>query len=364
MKLVVNKDVLLDGLQKVQSIVATRSTLPVLYNVFLKAEKDRLWLTATDLEVTVRTSLEAKVARTGGTTVPARRFFSICRELPANEIEIDVDDKDVASVRAGAAFYKIIGIAEDEFPPLPKFQGNRSYSIDQKLFKTMLASTHYAASTDTSRPALSGVLASFKGGKLNMVATDGRRMALWEQELATTKETEGDYIIPAKTVGELLRSLGEEGDLRIQVAETQIAFEFGQMLVMSKLIDAAYPNFRQVIPTEQGERVSLEREMLLHAVRRVALLLSDKSNSVTLTFGKDSLEVSASAADVGEATEKVSMKHRGKEMSIAFNPDFLMDPLKTLDSDEVSLELSNELSPAVLRSDKPFLYVIMPMRVK
>ena len=364
MKLVVNKDVLLDGLQKVQSIVSTRSTLPILYNVFLKAEQDRVWLTATDLEVTVRTSLEAKIARTGGTTLPAKRFFSICRELPANEIEIDVDDKDIASVLAGASFYKIIGISEDEFPPLPTFHGNRSYSLEQKDLKTMLAATHYAASADVSRPALSGVLASFKGGKLNMVATDGRRMAMWEHELATTKETEGDYIIPAKTVGELLRSLGEEGEVRIQVAETQVAFDFGHILVMSKLIDAAYPNFRQVIPNDQGERISLEREMLLNAVRRVALLLSDKSNSITLSFTKDTLEVSASAADVGEATEKMAVKYRGKDMAIAFNPDFLMDPLRTLGSDEVSLELTNELSPAVLRSDKPFLYVIMPMRVK
>ncbi len=364
MKLVVNKDVLLDGLQKVQSIVATRSTLPVLYNVFLKAEKDRLWLTATDLEVTVRTSLEAKIARTGGTTLPARRFFSICRELPANEIEIDVDDKDVASVRAGASFYKIIGISEDEFPPLPKFQGNRTYSLEQKLFKTMLAATQYAASTDSSRPALSGVLASFRGGKLNMVATDGRRMAMWEHEMSVAKEAEGDCIIPPKTVGELLRSLGEEGEARIQVSENQVAIEFGQMLVMSKLIDAAYPNFRQVIPVEHGDRIVVEREQLLNAVRRVALLLSDKSNSITLSFGKDALEVSASAADVGEATETLAIKHRGKELQIAFNPDFLMDPLKTLASDEVSLELTNELSPAVMRCDKPFLYVIMPMRVK
>ena len=364
MKLVVNKDVLLDGLQKVQAIVATRSTLPVLYNVLLRAEKDRLWLTATDLEVTVRTSLEAKVSRTGGTTLPARRLFSICRELPANEIEMDVDDKDVASVRAGASFFKIIGISEDEFPPLPKFQGNRSYRLEQKLLKTMLAATHYAASGDASRPVLCGVLASFRDGKFNLVATDGRRMAMWEHEMAVAKDAEGNCIIPAKTVGELLRSLGEEGEVTLQAAENQVAFEFGSMLIMSKLIDAAYPNFRQVIPTDHGERIVLEREALQNAVRRVALLLSDKSNSVTLTFGKDTLEISASAADVGEAKEKMDIKYRGKEIAIAFNPDYLLDPLKTLGSDEVSLEVTNELSPAVMRCDKPFIYVIMPMRVK
>ena len=364
MKLIVNKDVILEGMQKVQSIVATRSTLPVLYNVYLKAEKDKLWLTATDLEVTVRTSVEAKIARTGGTTLPARRLFSIFRELPANDIEIDVDDKDVASIRSGASYFKIIGISEDEFPPLPKFQGNRSYSLAQKLFKNMLLSTHYAASRDETRFILNGVLLSFKGGKLAVVATDGRRMAMWEQDLDVTREMEGEWVIPSKTVNELLKSLKDEGDLKIQVTESQIAFEFDSMLVISKMIEGTYPNFRQVIPSHTEEHIMLERELLLNAIRRVALLVSDKSNSVTLSFGKDTVEVSAVAADVGEAKEKVAVKYRGKELAISFNPEFLMDPLRNLASDEVSIDLSDELSPGVIRSDKPFLYVIMPMRVK
>lgn len=364
MKLIVNKDVVLEGLQKVQSIVATRSTLPVLYNVYLKAEKDRLWLTATDLEVTVRTSVEAKVARTGGTTLPARRLFSIFRELPAQDIEIDVDDKDMASIRSGAAYFKIIGISEDEFPPMPKFQGNRSYSINQKIFKSMLLSTHYAASHDETRFILNGVLLSFRGGKLAVVATDGRRMAMWDQEFDFPREMEGDWVIPTKTVNELLKSLKDEGDVKIQVSENQVAFEFDSILVISKLIEGNYPNFRQVIPTSSEEHITIERELLFNAVRRVALLVSDKSNSVTLSFGKDALEVSAVAADVGEAKEKVGIKYRGKELAISFNPEFLMDPLRSLSADEISIDLTDELSPGVVRADKPFLYVIMPMRVK
>lgn len=364
MKLIVNKDVVLEGLQKVQSIVATRSTLPVLYNVYLKAEKDKLWLTATDLEVTVRTSVDAKVARMGGTTLPARRVFSIFRELPANEIEIDVDDKDVASIRSGASFFKIIGISEDEFPPMPKFQGNRTYSLEQKLFKTMLLSTHYAASRDETRFILNGVLLSFRGGNLSMVATDGRRMAKWEQELDIARDMEGDWVVPSKTVNELLKSLKDEGNLKIQVSESQVAFEFDSMLVISKLIEGTYPNFRQVIPSQTEERITLERELLLNAIRRVALLVSDKSNSVTLNFGKDKLEVFAVAADVGEAKETVAVKYRGKELAISFNPEFLLDPLRNLAGDEVAIELSDDLSPGVIRSEKPFLYVIMPMRVK
>ncbi len=364
MKLTVNKDALLEGLQKVQSIVSTRSTLPVLYNVYLKAEKDRLWLTSTDLEVTVRTSVDAKVIRTGGSTVPARRVFSIAKELPANEIDLEVDDKDVACIRAGASFFKILGISEDEFPPLPKFQGNRTYSVEQKLFKAMVQATHYAASSDETRPMLNGLLLSFKGGKLTVVATDGRRMAMWEQELEVSRELEGEYIVPTKTVNELLKSLKDEGDLRIQVSENQISFEYDGLLVISKLIDHTYPNFRQVLPGGRDERISLERELVLNAVRRVALLLNDRSSSITLHFGKDNLDISAMASDVGEGKERVPIKYRGKEVSIAFNPDFLLDPLRNLSCDEVSIELSDELSPCLLKADQPFLYVLMPMRLK
>ncbi len=364
MKLTVSKDAILDGLQKTQSIISTRSTLPVLYNVYLKAEQDRVWLTSTDLEVTVRTAVAAKVSRTGGTTLPARRIFSIFRELPVNEIEIDVDDRDVATIRAGASFYKINGISEDEFPPLPKFQGNRIYSLEQAAFKSMLQATHYAVSTDESRPMLSGVLLSFKGGKLSVVATDGRRMAMWEQESEFGSDMEGEWTVPTKTVGELLKLLNTEGQIRIQVAESQISFEFDNLLMISKLVDHAYPNFRQVIPQGSDERISLERELVLHAVRRVALLLTDRSGSITLSFSKDHLDVSAMAVDVGEAKERVAIKYSGKDVSVAFNPDFLLDPLRNLSSDEVSFEVSDELSPCLIRNDKPFLYVLMPMRIK
>lgn len=364
MKLIVNKDAILDGLQKVSSIVSTRSTLPVLYNVYLKAEKDKLWLTSTDLEVTVRTCVDARVSRTGGTTLPARRVFSIFKELPANEIEIDVDDKDTAAIRCGASYFKILGISEDEFPPLPKFQGNRVQVIDQKLLKTMLQSVHYAASTDETRPMLNGVLLSFKGGKLSVVATDGRRMAMWEQEQEIGRDQEGEWIVPSKTVNELLKVLKDEGSVRIQVSENQIAFEFDAMLVISKLIDHTFPNFRQVIPPGAEQRIPLERELTLNAIRRIALLLTDPAASITLHFTKNHLEISAIASDVGEAKEKVAIKYGGKDITVAFNPGFLMDPLRNLSGDEVTMELSDELSPCVIKTDQPFLYVLMPMRVK
>ena len=192
--------------------------------------------------------MEAKVGRGGGTTLPARRVFSIFRELPANEIDIEVDDKDVATIKCGLSVFKINGLSEDEFPPLPKFQGGKSYALDQKLFKEMLTLTHYAASSDESRYILNGVHFNFRGGKMTLVATDGRRMAHYEQEVDFIKESEGEWTIPNKAVGELLKSLDDEGTVKIQVTENQAAFELGNTLIVTKLLEGTYPNFKQVLP--------------------------------------------------------------------------------------------------------------------
>ncbi len=362
MKLKVNKDVILEGLQKIQSVVSIRTTFPILQNILIKADKEKAWLSATDLEVSVRTGVQAEVGHAGASTLPARRIFSIFRELPAGEIEIEVDDKDVATIQSGSSMFKIIGISEDEFPPLPKFDGGRVYSLDQGVFKDMLRCTSYAASKDESRYILNGVLLSFRGEKLAVVATDGRRMALYEQEVEFPKESEADLVLPFKTVDELLKTLQDEGPLKIQATNNQIAFEFEDMLIVSKLVEGTYPNFRQVIPAQCEERVGVEREALLTALRRVSLIASEKSNSVKLTFGKKRLEITAITPEIGEARESLAINYAGKQISIAFNPEFLMDPLRNLVKDEVFIELTDDLSPGVVKSDIPFLYVLMPMR--
>ena len=363
MKLQVEKDVIIESLQKVQSIINTRSSLPILSNVLLKADKDKLWMFATDLDVSVRVGLDAKVDKTGATTLPARRIFSIFRELPEGDIHLEMSDKDITTIQCGSAFFKINGMSEEEFPPMPKFEGGRSYTIDQGTFREMLKNTSYAASTDESRYLLNGVLLSFKDDKLTTVATDGRRMALMEQEVEFPAEAEADMVLPFKTVNELIRTLNDEGTLKIQATDKQIAFDFSDMVIVSKLVDGTYPNFRQVIPAQSEERVAIEREALFNALKRVALLANDRTSSVKLSFETNRLEITAETQDVGEARESLALKYEGKEVRIAFNPEFMMDPLKTLASDEIFLEMTDELSPGVIKSNIPFLYVLMPMRM-
>jgi DNA polymerase-3 subunit beta len=229
--------------------------------------------------------------------------------------------------------------------------------------KDGLKKTSYAISTDETRYVLNGTLFSFKDNKLTLVATDGRRLALVDLELEFPRSQEIDIIVPTKAVMELQRLVKDEGDVKVSIGENQIAFEINQTLLVSKLIEGNYPNYRQVIPSEAKERVTLERETLLNAVRRVALLASEKSNSVKLSFSKGNIDIVATTPDVGEARESLAVMYKGREFSIAFNPEFLMAPLRNLSTDEVYLDLIDEMSPGVIKIAGPFLYVLMPMRL-
>jgi DNA polymerase-3 subunit beta len=363
MKFSVAKEKLLEGLQQVQNVVSTRTTLPILSNVLLQAHGDEIHLTTTDLDVGVRGSCEADVEKEGATTLPARRLFNIVRELPSSEIQVDVNGKNAASIRSGQSFFKILGLPEEEFPPLPKFEDAKVVTIRQKDLRDGLRKTSYAISTDETRYVLNGVLFSFKDNKLTLVATDGRRLAMVEIELEFPRSHEADLIIPTKAVTELQRLLSDDGEIKVSMGSGQIAFDLNKTLLVSKLIEGNYPNYRQVIPSEAKERIKLERETFLNSLRRVSLLASDKSHSIKLNFGKNNIDITATTPEVGEAKESLAVAYKGRDFSIAFNPEFLMAPLRALTEDEVFLDLIDEMSPGVLKIQTPFLYVLMPMRI-
>jgi DNA polymerase-3 subunit beta len=363
MKLVISKSAVMTGLQMVHGVVNVRPTLPVLLNVLLEAKENKLWMTTTDMEVTMRCAVETQITQTGATTLPARRLLSIIRELPTDNIEIEIDEKNAASITCGSAFFKINGLPDDEFPTVAKSEEGHTFTLDQKILKDMLQKTFYAASTDETRFILNGTLMSFKGGKLTLVATDGRRLALTENEVEFPKEAECEIIVPTKAVVELIRILKDEGSVKVNAGKNQASFEFDDVMLMTKLIEGTYPNFRQVIPAQCEQRIAVDREVLLTALKRVALLTSEKSSSIKLTFGKNKLKISASSPDVGEAHESMAIKYNAKEIQVAFNPEYIMEPLRNLVNDEIYVELTDELSPGVIKCDVPFVYVLMPMRI-
>jgi DNA polymerase-3 subunit beta len=363
MKFKITKEKFIEGLQQVQHVVSTRTTLPILSNVLLQARGGKVQLTTTDLDVGVRGSVDAEVMEEGATTLPARKLAMIVKELPTSEIEVEVNGNNIAAIQSGPSFFKILGLSQDEFPPLPDFRDGREVVLDQKLVKDGLKKTSYAISTDETRYVLNGINWSFSGGRLTLVATDGRRLAMVDPEVELPEDSGRDVIVPTKAINELQRLLADAGQVRISIGESQIAFELNGYLLTSKLIDGNFPNYRQVIPGSPRHRVTMDRGLLLETVHRVSLLSSDKAASIKLVFTEDNIEIMANAPEVGEARESLPVSYKGERMSIAFNPEFLMAPLRNLDTDEVHLDLIDEMSPGVLRINEPFLYVIMPMRV-
>ena len=368
MKISVTKQALIEGLQRIQSIVSSRVTLPVLSNVLLETTETGLQLIATDLEATVRTEIAATIELSGSTTIPARRLFSIIRELPTEEISLETDARNITSIRSGHSFFKIFGLPKSEYPPFPTLEEKRGFSMKQSDLKEALRKTSYAISLDESRYILNGILFSFRNGQLTLVATDGRRLALCGAELGEIKYPAGhscDFIVPTKAISELQRLLVDGKDVRLHIGDNLLAFDMGTTTLATKLVDGTYPNYRQVIPGEAKERVTLERETLLQAVRRVALLSNDKSGSVRLNFTKNNLDITSNTPEVGESKESLAVAYKGRDLAIAFNPEFLIDPLRNLPDDMISLDLIDEMSPGAIKinSAQQFLYVLMPMRV-
>ena len=365
MKISVTKDDLAQGLQAVQNVVGVRTTLPILSNVLLLAGENKLELRATDLEVSVHASVPANVESEGATSLPAKRIFGLVREIEATEIEIEVNDKEQATVKAGGGSYKIFGIGADEYPQQANFKESTKFKVAQGKLREMIRKTAYAVSNDESRHVLKGINFVVETDRLTLVATDGRRLALVEEEIE--KGTKAEFIVPTKAVGELQRLLQGEGDVEICLGETHVQFtmpqEGGEPIKMySKLVEGNYPNFKQVIPGESKERVTVVKEELHHALRRADQITSDKTNSVKLTFKENKLAITANTPDVGTGHEAIAIKYSGEEIEVAFNPAFLMDALKVIDEDEVYFEITDNLRPGVIKSKSPFLYVLMPMR--
>lgn len=368
MKISISKEQLSNGLQAVQNVVATRTTLPVLSNVLLRAQEDRLELTATDLDISVTTSVPATVKKAGATTLPAKKFFGIIRELGPQDIELDTDDKNHTTIQSGSSYYKIHGLSGDEFPAEQAMAESRTITMPQEKFKMLLRKTSFAISTDETRFVLNGILLALKEHNVTMVATDGRRLALAYEEVDVPASSQGECIVPTKAINELNRLLGAKGDIEVKIGANKVSFALkaegtNPVTIVSKLIEGNYPNYKQVIPNETKERVTLNRDELHAALRRAELMTSEKSHSVKLSFKKNALEITANTPDVGEARESIAVNYKGPDMAIAFNPGYLLDPLKALAEDEVFLELIDDLSPGIVKTNSPFLYVIMPMRM-
>lgn len=373
MKFKINRDHFSNGLAQVLNVVGSKTTMPILSNVLIEAEKDVISLTTTNLDLGIRCRIKADVKESGSVTLPVKRLATIVRELPNLDVTVDSAPNHQVKITSGGSNFRIMGMGKEEFPPLPEFGEEKSFTVEQPELVAMLKSVAYAQSADETRYILNGVYFSFRDGKLSLVATDGRRLALIAKEMEIPAASAGAIILPAKTVNELLRMLDKGDKVKIDFSERRCSFQIGtnkdnsglvdSIYLYSKVVEGNYPNFQQVIPKETHQRIKLERELLLQCIHRAALVTSEKANSVKLKLSSNLLEIMAQSPDFGEAHESMAINYSGPDLQAGFNPAFLMDPLRSLTKDEVFLEVKDEVSPGVFKTLDNFICVIMPVRM-
>ena len=373
MKFKINRDHFSNGLAQVLNVVGSKATMPILSNVLIEAEKDYISLTTTNLDLGIRCKIKAEVKEGGSVTLPVKRLATIVRELPNVDVTFDSTPNHQVKLTSGGSTFRIVGIGKEEFPPLPELGDEKSFTLEQAELTSMLKSVSYAQSSDETRYILNGVYFNFRDGKLNLVATDGRRLALISKELEVPAESAGSIILPAKTVSELTRMLDKGEKLKIAFNDRRASFQINtdkdssglvdSIYLYSKVVEGNYPNYQQVIPKETHQRIKLERELFLQCVHRAALVTSEKSNSVKIKLTSNLLEITAQSPDFGEAHESMAIAYSGPDLQVAFNPSFVLDPLKALTKDEVFFELKDEVSPGVFKTLESFICVIMPVRL-
>lgn len=368
MKIITSKESLLKGIQAVQNAVSSKSTLPILSHILIEAKKDRITLTATDLEIGVSVKIDGETQEEGAITVPARKFSEIIKELPhQSPITINVKKGQSIQIEAGKSYFRLMGLLKDDFPQLPDLsqQGKavETVKIPQRVLKNMIQLTAFAMSHDETRYVLNGILFSFKDKTLKLVATDGRRLAIIDKNMAEMGSIKKDVILPMKTIQELSRNLTEDGDVFFYFKENQLQIGIGNISITSRLIEGEYPNYDQVVPKKTKEELKLNTQDFLQATRRASILTNQDSQSIKINIIKDRMIITKTTPDLGEAREEIEVDYKGGELTIGFNPTFLIDVLKNIEDENVHFGFIDPEKPAVIKNGDDYTYVVLPMQV-
>jgi len=362
MKFSVEKELLLNSIQTVQNVITAKAALPILSHILMETQGSNLRLTATDLDVGITCVFPVNIQETGAITIPAKRFADIIRELPSNEVNVNTKKNNSVIIETSTCQFKVMGLGREEFPRLPEFKDKEAVRLEQAVLKEMLRLTSFAVSLDETRYVLNGILFKIEKNNCTLVATDGKRLAIVERKLKQNIEKDISIIIPIKTIQELNRNLKEEGEVSLVLGSNQAMLDLGQVAIVSRLIEGEFPDYRQVVPAPTENKIRIEREQFLLAVRRAALLATPDYQAVKLEVFKDKLVVSKSTPDIGESREEVAVEDRGKETVIGFNPGYLIDVLKNLAQETIDFEVTDGEKPGVIRIDG-YVYIVLPMRL-
>jgi DNA polymerase III subunit beta len=370
MEFSVSKTALLNELNTTQGVVERKTTIPILSNLLVEAKGSQLTITATDLELSIRTSCDAKIKKEGAGTIPAKKLLELVRLLPEGEIKIKLLDNHWVEVVSDKKKYKLVGMAKENFPALPVMP-HVLVKIPAATMASLIAKTKFAISMEESRYTLNGGLLILKPDTLAMVATDGHRLALAEttQKLAGLNG-EVKVLIPKKAMDEVEKLSGassDEAEIDFAKDESHLFFQVGHRLLISRILTGQFPNYEAVLPRDNNKSVVIERSELSDAVRRVSQLADQRSHAVKLAVSPDGIEISASSPEYGEAKENIEKEYKGEPIAIGFNSSYMLDFLAAAADGPISIELKDEQSAGQMRplADESYRYryIIMPMRI-
>jgi DNA polymerase-3 subunit beta len=375
MELTVAKADLQKELQLCQGVVEKRSTIPILSNVLLRATDGRLQIAATDLDVTILSSCAASITTPGGVTIEAKRLFDVIRSLPDSDVHIAMQENNSILVESGTAKFRLLGLPAEDYPTLPTVTAQETYTIPLDELKTMVAKVIFAITHEETRFQLNGALLKVQPTKMEMVATDGHRMALINFPQGTAggkkKGTDLTILIPRKALYEIQRlEASEDGSVRFGTSENHLFFEAGERRLLARMIDVNFPNYMEVISRDNDRHVMVDRERLLSTIKRISLVANERTRAVRFDFAPGKLTVSSTNPELGDARETVPIDYAGNPFFVGLNAAYVTDFLSAIDTPTVSLELKDENSqcigrPSAANEDLPYeyLYVVMPMRL-
>jgi DNA polymerase III subunit beta len=364
MKVVIAKTELVSIIGKIQSIVPSKPSSPILAHVLLEAIDGHLVVSATDLSVTIRCSTQATIVEEGSIALPSRRFFQLVRELTAPQIKISSKDGDCAEITTGTSVFKIHGMNKAEFPHLPDLSGSAGFSISNTSLKEVLTRTSFCAAREDSRYTLNGVQLQLHGQKATFIGTDGKRLAKLVSEVTSDPMTHGQYVISLKAVDEICKLLDDSNSpIHVLVSQDKISIDTASTTLTAKLLAGQYPDVERVIPSKLNMQFSIHREELMSLLRQVSLFTSETSHSVRFTFETGQLHLSVISAEIGEGRVSMPVDYVGERLDIAFNPHFFIDILRHSKDETVRFGLIDSHNPGLVTDSSQACFVIMPMRL-
>lgn len=364
----IEKNEFLKGLYLAQGIADRKSTLPILANVLIRTEgKDKILCAATDLSVTAMATLSAVVEKEGGVTVTARQLHEIIKGLPGDDVRVKRTEQNWAEIKAGRAEFKVVGMADRDYPKLPSVREAEVSAVDAGVLRDMINKTIFSISLDETRQHLAGALFESDGTHARMVSTDGHRLSKVGREMKGGPKLAAGILIPRKGVMEIRRAIESlEGKCDIGVHQGHFVLRAGEVVLSVKLIDGQFPPYDQVIPKENERAVVVGRLVLLDALKRVAIMSSDKTWGIRVGVEKGRLRIESDNPDLGTAKEEIEVPYKGQAVQIGFNARYFIELVSEIETDDVRLELAGELDPGVVRPGDPkndYVGVIMPMRI-